>query len=74
MSWAVLITAVAFLSLCRAILDWQKFSGDQNYQKSILVTEGDVPYNRQYRNTAPYLYQIENLVKYTMGIRTEQRL
>ena len=70
MTWAVLITAVAFfVFMPYAILDFNKFTGDQNYQKNILVTgEGDVPYNRQYRNTTPYLYQINNLVKYTMGI------
>ncbi len=67
---AIMITAIAFfIFMPHAILNFQQFMRDQNYQKSILVTgEGDVPYNRQYLKTTPYLYYIKNLVLYTMGI------
>ncbi len=67
---AGLITFITFfVCMPHAILDFNKFSKDQNYQKRILVTgEGDVPYNRQYRDTTPYIYYIKNLVLYTMGI------
>jgi YYY domain-containing protein len=67
---AITVTLIAFfIFMPHAILSFQQFMRDQNYQKSILVTgEGDVPYNRQYLKTTPYLYYIKNLVLYTMGI------
>ena len=67
---AITVTAIAFfIFMPHAILNFNQFMRDQNYQKSILVTgEGDVPYNRQYLKTTPYLYYIKNLVLYTMGI------
>lgn len=66
-------TAVSFIAffifMPHAIIDFKSFMNDQNYQRRILVTgEGDVPYNRQYLYTTPYLYYIKNLVLYTMGI------
>ncbi|MBP7791647.1 MAG: glycosyltransferase family 39 protein [Candidatus Goldbacteria bacterium] len=74
-SWVNLgiAAAVSFISffifMPYAIIDFKSFMNDQNYQRRILVTgEGDVPYNRQYLHTTPYLYYIKNLVLYTMGI------
>lgn len=58
-----------FIFMPHAILDMNKFIQNQNEQKRILVTgEGDVPYNRQYLDTTPYLFYIKNLVLYTMGV------
>ncbi len=70
LGWAAAISFAAFfISMPHAILSFEQFSRDQQYQSHILVTgKGDVPYNRQYLNTAPYLYYIKNLVVYTMGI------
>ncbi len=70
LGWFVLTAGVAFFAFMPyAILDFQTFLKDQNYQKDILVTgKGDVPYNRQYLYTAPFLYYIKNLMLYTMGI------
>jgi YYY domain-containing protein len=70
LAWAVLATLLAFF-VCMpwAVLDYPRFAADQNYQKNILVTgQGDVPYNRQYIGTTPYVYYIQNMVLYTMGI------
>lgn len=64
------VTFIAFfIFMPYAIIDFRSFMNDQNYQRRILVTgEGDVPYNRQYLFTTPYLYYIKNLILYTMGI------
>ncbi len=63
-------TAIAFfLFMPYAILDHSKFLAQQSEQQRILVTgEADVPYNRQYINTTPYLFFFKNLILYTMGI------
>src|ERR1035437_8495568 len=59
---------VFFICMPHALLDFDTFMRDQNEQRRILITgEADVPYNRQYINTTPYLFYMENLVKYTMG-------
>ena len=60
---------VFFIAMPHAFLDWAKFWINQNEQRRILVTgAADVPYNRQYLNTLPYIYYAKNLVRYTMGI------
>ena len=60
---------VFFIAMPHAFLDWAKFWINQNEQRRILVTgTADVPYNRQYLNTLPYIYYAKNLVRYTMGI------
>lgn len=67
---AAVVSLLAFFAFMpHAFLSFQQFMADNDYQRRILVTgEGDVPYNRQYLNTAPYLYYMKNLVFYTMGI------
>lgn len=69
LAWAALTAFVVFfICMPHALLDFDKFTRDQNEQRRILITgEADVPYNRQYMNTTPYLFYMENLVKYTMG-------
>lgn len=69
LGWAALAAFVVFfICMPHALLDFEKFTRDQNEQKRILITgEADVPYNRQYINTTPYIFYMENLVKYTMG-------
>lgn len=72
--WADLLLAAgvslaAFaVAMPHAFLDWSRFWSNQNEQRRILVTgEADVPYNRQYLRTAPFLYFAGNMVRYTMG-------
>ncbi len=69
-AWAVTAVVITFfICMPHAILDYPKFAADQDYQKRILITgEGDVPYNRQYIDTPKYIFYIENMIKYTMGI------
>ncbi|MCK5242483.1 glycosyltransferase family 39 protein [bacterium] len=66
---AIGVSIIAFLAaMPHAILDWDKFWSNQNEQSRILVTgAADVPYNRQYLHTTPYLYYFKNLIQYTMG-------
>ncbi|MCE5300006.1 MAG: DUF2298 domain-containing protein [Spirochaetia bacterium] len=70
LAWAAVVAFAAFfICMPHALLDFEKFMQDQNAQKNILITgTGDVPYNRQYINTTPFIFYIKNLVLYTMGI------
>ena len=66
---ALLLAFAAFLVTSPyAVLDWV------NFIQSTLVVQGrmvrgitDIPFTRQYRNTAPYLYFIEQQVVWGMG-------
>ncbi len=69
---ALLALAVAVLTFAVtspfAILDWANFS------RAVLTEQGamvrgmaDFPFTRQYRGTTPYLYQIEQLVRWGIG-------
>jgi YYY domain-containing protein len=66
---AVVASGVAFfIAMPHAIIDWSRFWSNQNEQRRILVTgEADVPYNRQYLHTMPFLYYGKNLILYTLG-------
>lgn len=56
------------VAMPHAFLDWARFWANQNEQRRILVTgEADVPYNRQYLNTLPFLYYGRNLVRHLLG-------
>ncbi|MEW6517143.1 MAG: DUF2298 domain-containing protein [candidate division FCPU426 bacterium] len=69
LAWAVGAGALSFfLAMPHALLDWDKFWTNQNEQRRILVTGvADVPYNRQYLKTLPYIYFIKQLLMYTVG-------
>ena len=65
-----LITAAVVFALTSpyVILDWP------NFKQAVLVEQGamvrgdaDFPFTRQYRGTTPYLYHIEQSVKWGMG-------
>ncbi len=66
---AWLTTFVAFfITSPYAILDWETFS------RAVLVEQGmmvrgvaDFPFTRQYRNTLPYIYFIEQQVRWGLG-------
>ena len=67
---ALLLAFAAFLITSPyAVLDWV------NFIQATLVDQGrmvrgidDIPYTRQYRNTAPYLYFIQQQVVWGMGL------
>ncbi len=66
------IAAVTFV-VCEpyAVLDRQKLLSDIAEQSSILVTNTTgygVPYMVQYAHTIPYVYQIQNMLFWTMGL------
>ena len=62
LSTAVFV-GIIFIAMPYAFLDWDRFWTNQNEQRRILVTgQADVPYNRQYLNTIPYLYYFKNLI------------
>ncbi len=51
-----------------AILDWKAFRVSVIEEQGAMVRgEADFPYTRQYRGTTPYLYHIEQLVRWGMG-------
>jgi len=64
------LAAAAFVATSPyAVLDWR------NFVQATLVEQGqmvrgvaDFPFTRQYRNTTPYLYFIEQQVKWGMGL------
>lgn len=66
---AIGVSLVAFfIAMPYAFIDWSKFWSNQQEQQRILVTGlADVPYNRQYLHTTPYLYYFRNLIRYTQG-------
>lgn len=61
---AILIAAVAFaITSPYAVLDWQTFiEATLVRQGSMVRGIADLPYTRQYRNTTPYLYFIQQQV------------
>ncbi len=63
---------VAFLAFAVtspfAILDWDAYRTAVIEEQGAMVRgEADFPYTRQYRGTTPYLYHIEQLVRWGMG-------
>lgn len=57
-----------FLFQPYAYLDFPGLINSINEQNAIIVTgEGQVPYTRQYIDTTPYLYFIEQILRWAMG-------
>ena len=51
-----------------AILDWESFSRAVLVEQGAMVRgQADFPFTRQYRGTLPYLYHIEQLVRWGLG-------
>lgn len=69
LAWAAGAAVLSFfLAMPYALLDWDKFWTNQNEQRRILVTGlADVPYNRQYLKTLPYMYFLKQMLFYTVG-------
>ncbi len=50
-----------------ALIDWQSFMTQVHEQTALSQGQFDYPYVRQFANTAPYLYEIEQLLRFDMG-------
>ena len=50
-----------------AILDWSRFSSDVIEQSEMVRRIRDYPYTRQYVDTTPYLYHIQQLTTWGLG-------
>ncbi len=51
-----------------AILDWENFSRAVLVEQGAMVRgQADFPFTRQYRGTLPYIYHIEQLVRWGLG-------
>jgi YYY domain-containing protein len=68
----LLSLAVAFLAFAVtnpfALLDFGGFLSSISYENEMVRGVSDLPYTRQYRHTLPYLYHIENQLRYGMGL------
>ena len=70
---ATYVVAAVVFAICEpyAILDRQQLVQDISTQSNILVTNNPpfyVPFTDQYAGTVPYLYQLKNLLFWSMGI------
>ncbi|MBI4300633.1 MAG: glycosyltransferase family 39 protein [Chloroflexi bacterium] len=65
---AVVAGAVFFITQPYAALDWRAFVGDTSEQSEMARGIRDYPYTRQYINTTPVLYQVQQLATWGMGL------
>ncbi len=64
-----LVIAAAFLiAQPYALLDWERFSADITEQSEMVRRIRDYPYTRQYIDTAPYLYHVQQLSVWGLGL------
>ena len=64
-----LVIAAAFLvAQPYALLDWERFSSDITEQSEMVRRIRDYPYTRQYIDTAPYLYHVQQLSVWGLGL------
>ena len=67
--WGVLVIILAFLiAQPYALLDWERFSADITEQSEMVRRIRDYPYTRQYIDTAPYLYHVQQLSVWGLGL------
>ena len=62
------IVATFLIAQPYALLDWDRFSADIVEQSEMVRRIRDYPYTRQYINTAPYLYHIQQLSVWGLGL------
>lgn len=64
-----LVIAAAFLiAQPYALLDWERFSADITEQSEMVRRIRDYPYTRQYIDTVPYLYHVQQLSVWGLGL------
>ncbi|MEK7217110.1 MAG: DUF2298 domain-containing protein, partial [Chloroflexota bacterium] len=51
-----------------ALLDFQTFINDNREQSQMVLRGADLPYTRQYIDTAPYLYHMQHLAVWGLGL------
>ena len=75
--WAIIGVGVAWLAAFvtffvtspYAVLDWSNFARATLVEQGMMVRGvADFPFTRQYRNTAPYLYFIQQQVQWGLGL------
>ena len=64
------LLAVVVFAVCSpyAFLDFQAFLKDTREQSQMVLRGADLPYTRQYIDTAPYLYHIQQLAVWGLGL------
>ncbi|GAC1511728.1 MAG: hypothetical protein NVS2B12_28590 [Ktedonobacteraceae bacterium] len=65
---AALTALIFFLVQPYALLDWPNFVQQVSEQSTIARGTFDVPFIRQFAGTIPYVYQIQNIVLWGMGL------
>ena len=64
----VLIVGTVLVVQPYAFLDWSRFYGDFVEQSEMVRRIRDYPYTRQYIDTTPYLYHVQQLATWGLGI------
>ena len=64
----LVIIAAFFVAQPYALLDWERFSADITEQSEMVRRIRDYPYTRQYIDTAPYLYHVQQLSVWGLGL------
>ena len=62
------IIAAFFVAQPYALLDWERFYADITEQSEMVRRIRDYPYTRQYIDTAPYLYHVQQLSVWGLGL------
>ena len=62
------IIVAFFIAQPYALLDWERFSADIIEQSEMVRRIRDYPYTRQYIDTTPYLYHIQQLSVWGLGL------
>ena len=65
---ALAIVAAFLIAQPYALLDWDRFSADIIEQSEMVRRIRDYPYTRQYIDTTPYLYHIQQLSVWGLGL------
>ena len=62
------IIAAFLIAQPYALLDWERFSADLTEQSEMVRRIRDYPYTRQYIDTTPYLYHVQQLAVWGLGL------
>ena len=65
---ALTIAATFLIAQPYALLDWDRFSSDIIEQSEMVRRIRDYPYTRQYIDTTPFLYHIQQLTVWGLGL------
>ena len=65
---ALAIVATFLIAQPYALLDWNRFSADVIEQSEMVRRIRDYPYTRQYIDTPPYLYHVQQMAVWGLGL------